>query len=518
LLPTALLALVGCSADMGLLAPQESDDTLDYDTDAAGGGGGSIDDTTEPPAEQEDDHLSLRPAETDVYVFIANPDNDSVTRVNVETLEVRTTPVGRLPSAVAITPDWRTAVVFNQGDATVSVIDADTLDTTQIAVRPNLNHLVLSPDGRWAVIWHAVTAEKPTDPRPGEATSYNEISLVDLVTLTHHGLVVGFAPKSVRFTPDGSLALAVADASLATLDLTGDEPTASFLPIADPLQPPVAEEVEVAPDGSFAFIRQRAIDELTVVDLTTRTVTSVPVPSGPTDLDLSPDGRDLLLVSREAAQISRFSVADPFATAAVSDIPGATQLGSILLAPRGDAVLFTTASDLGRYATWDLATDTITLHPLNKPASSMAITPAGDGLLVIHGASNNADGSTPSPYRNKPGLSLIDLDDQRTNTLALVSPISGYVNADDGRHAYAILEGQAALEVMDYSTLLNDEIALRSPAVFVGVLPRLDPASTTEPLAWVSQQHPLGRITFYDAASSETTTITGFELNGQIEE
>jgi DNA-binding beta-propeller fold protein YncE len=82
-------------------------------------------------------------------VFIANPDNDSVTRVNVDTLEVRTTPVGREPSAVAITPDWSPAVVFNQGDATVSVIDADTLDTTQIAVRPNLNHLVLSPDGRW---------------------------------------------------------------------------------------------------------------------------------------------------------------------------------------------------------------------------------------------------------------------------------------------------------------------------------------------------------------------------------
>ena len=32
-------------------------------------------------------------AETDVFVFIANPDNDSVTRVNAASLEVRTSPV-----------------------------------------------------------------------------------------------------------------------------------------------------------------------------------------------------------------------------------------------------------------------------------------------------------------------------------------------------------------------------------------------------------------------------------------
>jgi len=34
---------------------------------------------------------------------------------------------------------------------------------------------------------------------------------------------------------------------------------------------------------------------------------------------------------------------------------------------------------------------------------------------------------------------------------------------------------------------------------------------------YVSQEHPDGRITFIDAVSDEPITVTGFELNGQID-
>jgi len=34
----------------------------------------------------------------------------------------------------------------------------------------------------------------------------------------------------------------------------------------------------------------------------------------------------------------------------------------------------------------------------------------------------------------------------------------------------------------------------------------------------VSQEHPLGRISFYYAEKDRLETITGFELNGQIED
>ena len=72
--------------------------------------------------------------------------------------------------------------------------------------------------------------------------------------------------------------------------------------------------------------------------------------------------------------------------------------------------------------------------------------------------------------------------------------------------------------MLDYQTLLYEEIPLKSAPVYVGVLPDLDDTDNDEPPAWVSQEHELGRITFYDSDDDSIETITGFELNSEIED
>jgi hypothetical protein len=74
------------------------------------------------------------------------------------------------------------------------------------------------------------------------------------------------------------------------------------------------------------------------------------------------------------------------------------------------------------------------------------------------------------------------------------------------------------VEILNYRTLIFEELALRSDAVFVGALPDLDPDDLDTPPAWVSQEHPMGRITFWDPDSQTDQTITGFALNGAIED
>ena len=49
-------------------------------------------------SESEDSFLALRPATTDAYVFVANPDRNTVSRISVPSLEVLTTEVGVEPS------------------------------------------------------------------------------------------------------------------------------------------------------------------------------------------------------------------------------------------------------------------------------------------------------------------------------------------------------------------------------------------------------------------------------------
>jgi DNA-binding beta-propeller fold protein YncE len=514
---TLLAALSACSSELSLFRPGDADDGGDdtdwapVDTDFAPA------DDTDTPSETEEDDRRLRPAETDVFVFIANPDDDSATRVNVGTLEVRTVDVGDRPTLVLATRDHRTAVVFNQGDDTLTLLDAASLAARTIPIRRNLNRMVLSPDSRWVLLWHDLTKEDDEDVSPGGAVSFNEMSIVEVSTGVHHPLVVGFSPREVAFTPDGTLALAIADAWLATLDLSGDAPVPAFLPIADPLTAPRAEEVEIAADGSFAFIRQLGVDALTVVDLSARSVSTLPVGAEPTDLDLTDDGTRAVLVSRGARQVAVFDVADPFAPPITTTIAGDAPLGSILLAPDDSAVLYTNASALNRYATWDVGAPDMILHPLPKPVETMVRTPTGGSLLAIHGREDNPDGSTPEAYRNKNAISLIDLGDLRANTLVLDAAVSGFANSADGGLGYAIMEGVPWLEILDYRTLIFDEVALRSSAVFVGVLPDLIEDDDAPP-AWVSQDHALGRITFYDPDDATPRTITGFALNGEIED
>ena len=50
---------------------------------------------------------------------------------------------------------------------------------------------------------------------------------------------------------------------------------------------------------------------------------------------------------------------------------------------------------------------------------------------------------------------------------------------------------------------------MQPPPEAIGLLP--DTAKI-----YVSQRHPLGRVTFIDVATSQVQTLTGFDLNSQI--
>ena len=61
-----------------------------------------------------------------------------------------------------------------------------------------------------------------------------------------------------------------------------------------------------------------------------------------------------------------------------------------------------------------------------------------------------------------------------------------------------------------YQTLVPSEVRLPSVPVHLGSLPDTN-------TAFVSQEHNLGRISFFDTDVGELQTITGFELNSAID-
>jgi hypothetical protein len=359
----------------------EADVDTDADTDA---------DT--PPPEEEFDVLFSPPAQTDRYVFVQNPERDTVTRLEVATQRVDTVEVGARPVLVAASADYASAVVFNEDDDSVTLLDADTLAASTVGVRPNLNDLALSPDGAYALLWHNQDREDE-QPAPDGLQSFNELSMVQLATAAHFPTAVGFNPRSVRFTPDGRIAVVVSDAYLATIDLTAPVPTPVLVELAPGvLQPPQAEEVIVSPDGTTAWVRQFGATDLLLVDLAARTVTAVPAGDNPTDLDLTPDGLQAVAVARGSHELWIYEVDDPLAPPTQVPLPDDVEYGSLLLDPSGAlGVLYTTATPVERYAVWDRATNTVSERQLVKPVQSMAVSPTGETLLVVHTQTDGPD-------------------------------------------------------------------------------------------------------------------------------
>jgi DNA-binding beta-propeller fold protein YncE len=507
--------LAACGAEFGLSA---GDYNVPSDgTTASFGDDDDSGETSSTPPETESDFLSLPPAQTETFVFVANPDRNTVTRINVRTQAVDTTTVGRGPGIVQTTPDYRTAAVLNRGDNSVSIIDAASLDTLNVVVREDLNQMVMSPDGQWVTLFHDIARERPDDPPPQGLQSFNEASIVNLVTGEHFPMAVGFNPRMVRYTRDSERALIVSDAYLAIVDLTDEQPLPELIELSpDLLEPPVAEEVIVSPNGVFAFVRQFGADSVLIVDLDARTVDSVPVGLNPTDLDLSPDGAEAVVVSRGSRELWLLDANDPFAAPGVLPFPDDLPFGSLVFDPTGDqAILYTTATALDRFVTWDRRDDTLRTRAIVKPVTGMAITPTGGSMLAFHTLQDAPDAAI-SPFSNSWALTIFSLDDFRSNPLKLPAEPIGYANANDGLRGYFIMDGQPFLSILDYTTMLADEVSLKSDPVYVGVLPNLD-NSSDEPPAWVSQDHDLGRISFYDPEINELETITCFELNAAID-
>lgn len=493
--------------DTGAYAGEDGD----WSGDGGEGGGGDGGDDWEP--EQEDDFLSLRPAPTDAYVFVANPARDTVTRISVPSLAVITAGVGDEPHVVATTDDYEKAVIFNRGSDDVSIIDADTLETRHIGVRENFNAMEMSPDGEWVACWYdADTADAIDRAAAGGAQSFNEVSFVRLSDGAHFPMVVGFNPRGIRYTDDGSIGVVVSDAYLAVVDLTVEVPAPDRLQIAEDLiDPPLAEEVLITPNGDFALVRQFGADELVVVDLLALEVSRVETGTNPTDLDATPDGLRAVAVARGSGELWVYDLADPFALPDIVPLPPTEVFGSVLMSPDGTkGLLFSTATGVSRYGSWDVSTGEIDVHSLVKPVDRMGVSPTGNTALVFHDENDNDDVDEDSPFYREHGLTLVDLDDFFANPLRLPAEPTVYDTTSDGDLGFFIMEGMPYLEVIDFNTLLYNEVELKSVPVHIGVLPDTR-------TVFASQEHELGRLSFLDPDSGELQTITGFELNSGIE-
>lgn len=517
--------LAGCAAGSEDLAPSDGNEQTSTPAPEADGDDYATPEPTLPP-EQEDAFYRTAPAASDRYVFVVNPDRDTLSKINATTRAVYTLPVGLHPTQVSVgSLNPNRAVVLNEADASLSIVDVTTDAVSTIGIHPDTNYLALSPDGQYAITWFDARVED-ADLSVDGVRSYSSISVVFTGTesqaATSTPMAVGLNPRGGVFIPQTQQALVQCDDAVVQISLSAT-PTFRMLPLTDDIDEDLqVAEMKVSPDGKYAFLRLANVPELVVLDLlATDPLTAasrISLNAVVTDMELS--GESLILVDRENRALEVYDTSDPGAAPALVPTPLNQLVGAVVVsAEQGRAILYTTLTEkdiqntdeedipLNRFSVWDIASNRISLYELVKPVASVSLNKSttADVATFIHQGDADSD---LSAFDGKDAFSHFYFSDGLVVPSVLESPIKAMASAPAGNYEYMILEDNLNVVVVNYSTRQVSAARVQSPPAFVGIL-------TGSNTGYISQEHDLGRLSFIEPETLEVSTITGFELNSQ---
>lgn len=476
--------------------------------------GGVVD----PP---ETEHEFSPPSSGARYVYVALSDADMVARIDSETLDVHTVPVGDRPDLVVTAPGQDLALVLNSGSSSVSILRTeDGVDSViTLATPPHFNRLEVSPPGLHGVAWFELTS-----PDSEGIGSYQDVSVISLAAHQERvqNVSVGFRPREVQFAPDGSAAWVVTEDGVSILDL-GQTDLGYFartVPLAmNPFLEGTPQEVRITPDGAYAFARWAGKSFVRAVDLDSGHMEDMPLGGPPTDIDLTPAGDRLLAVVRSLSQVALMEVPEGIGDIEAIQTIDCTPVtvGSAQLTQDGTrALLFTNATNTKAVSLLDLATGELGTAQLRKGVRWLALSPDGSAALVLH---NKLPGD-PSPWDDfetqldkRYGFSLVDLESLFVKLQITDSDPGSFTFSADEQMAYLIIAsqsgGQRDVAAINLANFIVGIHALGSHPTEIGSV-----VATNR--VYVSQDHSLGRISFIDVSTGQIRTVTGFHLNSQV--
>lgn len=312
------------------------------------------------------------------YVFTANENGNSVSRVSLASGKIDTQLLPIEPHNVQITPDGTKLLVvgspvasdseehgggqhdqvsmpMNGGgidmsmptDAGGELLVLDPRDLTapplEIAVGNHPAHVVTDSEGRRAFV---TNAEDDT------------ISVVDVAAGRLTGTIpTGDYPHGLRLSPDGLQLLVanVQDGSVSLFDLRKLTETARIPVGKAPVQ------VAFLPDGSRAYVSLRDEDAVAVLDLVTKSVIGrISVGNGPIQLFATPDSRKVFVANQGTAIApdNTVSVIDVTSGSVVATLKGDTGPHGVAMSTDG-ALAFITNVNAGTLSVVDTQKQTI---------------------------------------------------------------------------------------------------------------------------------------------------------------
>ena len=367
--------------------------------------------------------------------------------------------VGKHPEALAATADGSWVLTLSRADHTLWAVQAgDDLRAHAVEIRPNHNTIAVSPSAasRFAITFVDLARLGELD-IDGSA-SLNEVTVIDLMGTTPAAVsvVVGFNPKQVVFTPDGTRAVVLSESFASIIDLAA--PTAVRIPLganttSDPVTP---ETVMVTPDNALALVARRASSDVFVITLEPPSVNIVDFKILPTRFAASSDGTTVLAISEYSPTVAMFDIAS--GTVGLASAEGAITDVVIPIEAADHRALFwgDGLSDEQAYSL-DLDSGEMTTISLVNPPTRIAIGPGGSSVVLQTPYPTFDGDETSALFDVNDSLSILDPDESLITPHFLESEpidVAFATDAEGKRLAIVTLRDAARLAVIDLDSLL----------------------------------------------------------------
>lgn len=444
--------------------------------------------------------LSVAPAFADDYIFVANPTIDSITKIAVRKPHPKELiPVGLYPSVVKSVGGR--VLVLNSGDHTVTFVTAATSKTFTVPIPKEINDIVFNPSGYGIAYVNTALLPKEIE---GGSQSTDLFSVIDIDA----GLVVtkgiSFAPKNIVFTTSNPpLALLAADAKGVLVNLSTPTAKPQALNFSQSLTASKLEEAAITPNGARAFFREQGQNGIRVLELASNTLSSLAADAVPTDMDLSPAGDRLYVSDRASGFRLRVFNSSTAGLSLVSTTTSTLAYRQTEFSRDGAyAVLFSNVSDDPIVGIFDVGAGSILDVDVQLPVENAIVAPDGKSAILVH--------RNPAGQFFPQKVTMLNLETGEEPDLDLEGDLDKIDFSAEGDWAYLTTKTPNYFIAVSLRTSLHNARELNNKPIFMSALP-----AAAGGLAFVSQQHETGHVTFFDVEQTlSTVRITPDEVIG----
>ncbi len=495
-----------------------------------------------PPALPSSSAETRSPLASLRYVFTLSSGAKKLVRIDSQSLEVASFAVGLSPMDMAVVGSREISVVIDEYDS-VEMMDHTVNPPLAAAwtTARSLSRVVLSPTGDHALLFYDWDdSRSPT--RQSEPGNINQLSVLDLKADADGfaddddrlvDVSVGFLPRDIRFAVDGSRAVVISETSITLIELSARSSGTIAAPAAPMPFNASAPKVVLNSSANLAVLRYADSPRIDVLDLDTAASTCFVASGSITDIVLTKDD-ELLVMNQgvdpddEQRYLSLTTLGA--AVVAIDDVDctvlaesGSVGTARLLAMGNNDegAMAYLPSLSSEEIFAIDLSDLTSFRIALEKSVAGIAFVGDGRHLLVSHLKAPGTpqwDISIEHPEESVDksyGVTWIDLD-TKTHRLAISDEPFGsftFVDEGDGNTAtYQALRDPLRPQLLRVShTPGFDDVwfDLAGLPVDLGYL-----ADTGR--AYITQEHPYGRVTFIDGAGNEMRHVTGFNISSDL--